>query len=1731
MISLGNYPLNINVLAQSISLTENIQVEWKASGTAEELNVKAEGIQADPVDRVQITTPLMAGWIRLSCPIERASDKPLMGLRMVLKVRSKRGAASEPIRPMFAVRDDTGKKALPVTSQDIVFAGAGWCEIRSLFVCDPNLKELTLLINLPKESSVSIAALDTTWFDADLSDDFQDTLEANKIVPARMYSMHSVDDNALAKVLEFPPIFGMEVTASRFDARGWVLGPKGDISLDCATVSNRTAVSADSEVSLIEGVNIQSGFTLPLTNYDESDDKLFVSLSSNPDRILAQLELPKLLSNEQAGSESSARTTPTKLFYFPDYTATNPYQSLMYHSLPDTVSQSGTIDDAINEIENAGASAKIVMHLHWLNPVLKGSKTAQQASVQVQVFLDKLRYFVHRGGVVLWTVHNLVSHGLNHHDLQIELAQAVADLATHIHVHSATLLPELAKHYRISKDKLLIEPHPNYISHYPNYSTREAARNRFNLPQDAKVYLFFGQLRPYKGIDQLVRDFNTLRGSDTDAQLLIVGRPSHPYKPGMLNRKFQGMVNVHVIEGHVDDNALQWYYNACDWVVLPYNNILTSGSLLCALSFSRPVIAPDLGMITDVLKTGHNGITYDPEEPTGLLNALKAASATKPAALDKMRKAALESVEPLNWANMGTGLQGAINRSYNFRTKSIAFQDGQRECILTGPDFPPATSAGTAVIILNYEHLDDVQRLISTLRGSTVQDFDIYVVDNCSPNLSPFDLAIDLPDVHVLRLPQNLGYGAGNNAALRLISDLSYEFVWILNPDMVVSPQALEQHINAANAHPEISIFGPAIMRGGNGNRVASAGGYLSIEGGLSTGHMYSGDTVSTLPATPYTADFITGAAIFLRKAVLDKIGLIPEEYFLYFEETHWLTEAARKGEPCMVLPDIHLAHHKRSQEGGLPAKYYFYYFVRNSLIFATRMSSENANVTLSRLRNSFISAWLKKIKERAPTQVAIYARIAEQAVIDGLAGKTGQIDLIALQLSAQDLPVTKPADLQRITCDIDDGGVMSGTIELSNTREAAIVTLVHNGTILEQTTCSISGPSQKFSLNVPTECRVNAPQTFDFYINNHPVPEARMTRYLSRPDPEFAARIDGLRQFCCIGWAIDKNNPDQPVMVELLHEGEVIGRGTADTYRKDLARNNIGDGHAGFAIRLPRAFCNGNKFKLQLRIVGASEILNDREVADNSISGGVVPTRVQAALNALFYDRQFWFASHDLEDIPLGRYLAQTQSHLSARHIGQNGKTPVSVILATTQDAGNIANAVEAVRQQTHRNWELLIIDDGTVAEEAATLVKDIGDTRIRLVEVAQNTSTPAARNEGLRQASGEIIAYLNSNAIWSADFLSVMVGELLAQSADVNAAYCGQKIQHAFGEDENPREELIALRMGEFRLPLLENRNYIDLTCFVHRRSAFEDLAGFNEGLHSLDDWELILRYAQQAVPHYVPALLSASCITGAPLVQTDPAENLNLLRETISRSLPKQLTSAAAEKRFVDVVLMAQDVEISLQERINDLLDRISKSDTQKSDARLIVYAGPAATDSLPKDLHNRITLRPSRTEDGEVLTSGAILADVLTFRNADADLAVLHANALPVRGWLAGFDQAMTKVGGIGMMISRQTVKGKDVRATKSVPFSSPNMDVCIALSSHRRNVVTPNLAQTGSMAELSGFDPFCVYVPSATASTFCTPDVEADMNTAFGEWADFTRHYLDQKLVYCGNVQVYDEAVI
>ena len=193
----------------------------------------------------------------------------------------------------------------------------------------------------------------------------------------------------------------------------------------------------------------------------------------------------------------------------PDYRADNPYQTLLSTALetegikvhfPQGYRR---VLPLLRAMKDATDTTRI-LHLHWIDTYIKGQNRFMKLSYGLKLLLD---IFILRsaGYAVVWTIHNTVSHDAKFPKLERWIQRRLIQLVNKIIIHSQAARAEIANTYQIDLFKASVISHGHYRDFYLPAVSAQTARDRLNLPHHKRIFLTFGMLRPYKGIENLLR--------------------------------------------------------------------------------------------------------------------------------------------------------------------------------------------------------------------------------------------------------------------------------------------------------------------------------------------------------------------------------------------------------------------------------------------------------------------------------------------------------------------------------------------------------------------------------------------------------------------------------------------------------------------------------------------------------------------------------------------------------------------------------------------------------------------------------------------------------------------------------------------------------------------------------------------------------------------------------------------------------------------------------------------------------------------------------------------------------------------------------------------------------------------------------------------------------------------------------------------------------------------------
>lgn len=241
----------------------------------------------------------------------------------------------------------------------------------------------------------------------------------------------------------------------------------------------------------------------------------------------------------------------------------------------------------------------------------------------------------------------------------------------------------------------------------------------------------------------------------------------------------------------------------------------------------------------------------------------------------------------------------------------------------------PAASA----IVVNHDGLGYVEEAVRSLLDQDAPGIEVLVVDNGSSDGS--DAAVERRFGHAVRLiraGRNLGFGAGNNLAIRQARG---RHVLLLNSDAVAAPSFAREMIAAADADPRVGMVAARVLDYARRD-VIDTTGHLLYPDGLNRGRGRLDPDRGQYDACR-TALFPSGAAALYRRAMLDEIGLFDETFFLYGDDAELGLRGRLAGWTCAFAPRA-VAYHHYSRTAGAHSSLKAFYVERNRVLVLLKL-------------------------------------------------------------------------------------------------------------------------------------------------------------------------------------------------------------------------------------------------------------------------------------------------------------------------------------------------------------------------------------------------------------------------------------------------------------------------------------------------------------------------------------------------------------------------------------------------------------------------------------------------------------------------------------------------------------------------------------------------------------------------------------------------------------------------
>ena len=239
-----------------------------------------------------------------------------------------------------------------------------------------------------------------------------------------------------------------------------------------------------------------------------------------------------------------------------------------------------------------------IFHVHWPDSHLMSASWWGSLAKHLR-FAALIGWLRLRGTRVVWMTHNLRAHDQCHWLSRRLFALWFPRACTHVVALTQSGLEAAREQYPVLAGKpSAVVPHGHYRHEYPTVPARDEARRRLGVPLQPFVLLFFGNVRRYKNVPHLIDVFRQLAGRDM--HLIVAGQPGHGISSGELSSLRDGDDRITLRLEFIPEADVPLYFGAADAVVLPFDSILNSGSVLLGLSFNRVVLAPRLGALPEI---------------------------------------------------------------------------------------------------------------------------------------------------------------------------------------------------------------------------------------------------------------------------------------------------------------------------------------------------------------------------------------------------------------------------------------------------------------------------------------------------------------------------------------------------------------------------------------------------------------------------------------------------------------------------------------------------------------------------------------------------------------------------------------------------------------------------------------------------------------------------------------------------------------------------------------------------------------------------------------------------------------------------------------------------------------------------------------------------------------------------------------------------------------------------
>ncbi|MBA7490640.1 D-inositol-3-phosphate glycosyltransferase [subsurface metagenome] len=424
-----------------------------------------------------------------------------------------------------------------------------------------------------------------------------------------------------------------------------------------------------------------------------------------------------------------------------------------------------------------------------------------------------------------------------------------------------------------------------------------------------RILMMYSPLK-FKGFSDGLEAYNIVKKKYPEVKLILFSA----YSPGPDVPK--------EIEFHLNppQNKLREIYSSCDIFVSPSHMEGCQLPPMEAMACKTAVVATDVGGVPDYTIPGKTALVVPPKKPKLLAKAILGLLKDE----DKLRKisqAGYYHIRKFTWDKAAEKFERVLRK------------ESRPEQLISEPKI--------AVIVLNWNQKKVTADCVSKLLRINYKNFKIIVVDNGSSDGSCEFLTKKFGSkITLIGNKKNLGYAQGNNIGIRKALKENFDFVLLVNNDVEVEKDFLKELAKIALKSPQIGMLVPKVYSLKSKKIIQSAGGFMFWRYGEARLRGHLEKDVGQYNEVK-EIDFAPGVCVLVSKNVIEKIGALPKDYFMYGEDADWSFRAKKAGFRLVFVPKAKIYHYD-SLSAGPESPVKTYYYIRNILIFMRKRAKKS---------------------------------------------------------------------------------------------------------------------------------------------------------------------------------------------------------------------------------------------------------------------------------------------------------------------------------------------------------------------------------------------------------------------------------------------------------------------------------------------------------------------------------------------------------------------------------------------------------------------------------------------------------------------------------------------------------------------------------------------------------------------------------------------------------------------